>query len=85
MGCWISFCTVQIFSCIRAARLNGLGLWNLWAASIAMEVLFFGTGLGIYLSGTRARANTGRYGFWALIAFLFFGWVSSLLAGARPT
>lgn len=62
----------------------GLGLWNSWAASIAMEVLFFGTGLGIYLSCTCARDNTGRYGFWSLIAFLFFGWVSSLFAGAPP-
>jgi hypothetical protein len=62
----------------------GLGLWNSWAASIAMEVLFFGTGLGIYLSGTRARANTGRYGFWAVIAFLFFGWVSSLISRRPP-
>jgi predicted permease len=63
----------------------GLGLWNSWAASITMEVLFFGTGLGIYLSCTRARDNTRRYAFWALVAFLFFGWVSSLFAGPRPT
>jgi hypothetical protein len=46
-----------------------LGLWNSWAASIAMEVLFFGAGLGSYLSCTRARDNTGRYAFWAMIAF----------------
>jgi hypothetical protein len=62
----------------------GLGLWNSWAASIAMEVLFFGSGLWIYLSCTRARDSSGRYGFWALIAFLFFGWVSTLFAGAPP-
>ncbi len=46
-----------------------LGLWNSWAASIAMEVLFFGAGLGSYLSCTCARDNTGRYAFWAMIAF----------------
>jgi hypothetical protein len=62
----------------------GLGLWNSWAASITMEVLFFGAGLGIYLSCTRARDNTGRYAFWALIAFLSFGWVSTLFAGTPP-
>jgi hypothetical protein len=62
----------------------GLGLWNSWAAAIPVEVLFFGGGLAIYLSCTRARDYVGRYGFWALIAFLFFGWVSALFAGAPP-
>ena len=62
----------------------GLGLWNSWPATIAVEVLFFGAGLWIYLSCTRARDNAGRYGFWALIALLFFGWVSTLFAGAPP-
>jgi drug/metabolite transporter superfamily protein YnfA len=62
----------------------GLGLWNSWPATIAVEVLFFGAGLWIYLSCTRVRDNAGRYGFWALIALLFFGWVSTLFAGAPP-
>lgn len=65
------------------ARL-GLGLWNSWPASIAVEVLFFGFGLWIYLSSTRARDNIGRYGFWSLMALLFFGWISSLFAGPPP-
>jgi hypothetical protein len=63
----------------------GLGLWNSWAAAIAAEILFFGAGLWMYLSCTRARDHVGRYGFWALIAFLFLGWVSALLAGAPPS
>lgn len=62
----------------------GLGLWNSWPATIAVEVLFFGGGLWTYLTCTRARDNAGRYGFWALIALLFFGWVSTLFAGAPP-
>jgi LexA-binding, inner membrane-associated putative hydrolase len=62
----------------------GLGLWNSWSATVAAEVLCFSVGLWIYLSCTRARDNSGRYGFWALIAFLFFGWVSTLFAGAPP-
>ena len=65
------------------ARL-GLGLWNSWAASIVVEVLFFGSGLWIYLSSTRARDNIGRYGFWSLMALIFFGWIGSLFAGAPP-
>ena len=62
----------------------GLGLWNSWMATIAAEVFCFGAGLWIYLVCTRARDNGGRYGFWALAAFLFFGWVSTLFAGAPP-
>ena len=62
----------------------GLGLWNSLPASIAAEVIFFGVGLWIYLSCTRARDKVGRYGFGALIAFLFFGWLSTLFAGAPP-
>jgi hypothetical protein len=65
------------------ARL-GLGLWNSWPASITVEVLFFGAGLWIYLRSTRAHDNIGRYGFWSLIALLFFGWISTLFAGAPP-
>jgi hypothetical protein len=63
----------------------GLGLWNSLPATIVVEVFFLGAGLWIYLGCTRARDNVGRYGFWALIAFLFFGWVSTLFAGAPPS
>ena len=63
----------------------GLGVWNSLPASIALEVLFFGVGVWIYLSCTRACDRVGRYGFWALIAFLFFGWVSTLFASAPPS
>lgn len=66
-----------------AARV-GLGLWNSWVATIAAEALCFGAGLWIYVSCTRARDSSGRYGFWALVAFLFFGWLSTLFAGAPP-
>ncbi len=63
----------------------GLGVWNSVPASIALEVLFFGSGVGIYVACTRARDNAGGYGFWGLIAFLFLGWVSTLFAGAPPS
>jgi putative exporter of polyketide antibiotics len=51
---------------------------------VVVEILFFGAGLGIYLTCTRARDRVSRYGFWSLIAFLFFGWIGTLLAGAPP-
>jgi hypothetical protein len=60
----------------------GLGLWNSWAAGITLEVLVFGFGLYIYLSCTRALDGIGRYAFWALMALLFFGWLSVLLGPA---
>jgi hypothetical protein len=62
----------------------GLGLWNSWTASIVVEVFMFAIGLWIYLSMTRHKDAIGRYAFWSLMALLFFGWVSSLLAGPPP-
>jgi hypothetical protein len=49
-----------------------------------LEVAIFVVGCGLYFSVTRARDNIGRYAFWALLAFLFAGWVASLVAGAPP-
>ena len=63
----------------------GLGLWNSWAGSISVELLIFGAGLWAYLDFTRARDSVGGYAFWALMALLFFGWVSTLFAGAPPS
>jgi hypothetical protein len=62
----------------------GLGLWNSLPATVFVEVLFFGGGLLIYLSCTRARDKAGRFGFWTLIFFLFFAWVSTLFVGPPP-
>jgi hypothetical protein len=62
----------------------GLGLWNSMPASIAAELLIFGAGLWLYVTSTRARDNIGRYGFWSLMALLFYGWGSTLFAGPPP-
>jgi hypothetical protein len=62
----------------------GLGLWNSWPAETVLEVAIFVAGVGLYLKVTRARDAIGRYAFWALIAFLFLGWIASLVAGAPP-
>jgi hypothetical protein len=63
----------------------GLGLWNSWAASIGLEVLFFGAGLAIYLGTTTAQDAIGRYALWLLLALLFLGWISTLFTGAPPS
>jgi LexA-binding, inner membrane-associated putative hydrolase len=62
----------------------GLGLWNHWVLEMTLEVAIFAGGAWLYLSVTRARDNIGRYGIWALLIFLFLGWVASLLAGSPP-
>ena len=48
----------------------GLGLWHSVPATLAVELLLFGACLAVYLGTTRARDGVGRWGFWALIAFL---------------
>ena len=64
----------------------GLGLWNSVAGTIAAgSPLLRRRASGFTSACTRARDNAGRYGFWALIAFLFLGWVSTLFAGAPPS
>ncbi len=63
----------------------GLGLWNSWPASIVIEAGLFLAGLLMYTRQARARDRVGRYGFWALAAFLVLGWISSLMAGAPPS
>ena len=62
----------------------GLGLWNSWVLETLLEVLIFAVGCRIYFSVTRARDNIGRYAPWALLIFLFVGWIASLVAGAPP-
>ena len=68
-----------------AAARVGLGLWDSWPVSIALEVLFFGAGLAVYLGCTQGLDSVGRYGTWSLAGFLFLGWVSTLFAGAPPS
>ena len=62
----------------------GLGLWNFWVLETVIEVSIFAIGCWLYFSVTRPRDNVGRYALWALLVFLFFGWVASLAAGAPP-
>lgn len=63
----------------------GLGLWNSWAATIFLELLFFGAGLWIYLRTTRPRAKKGVYILWSFVGFLVLGWIGSVFAGAPPS
>jgi hypothetical protein len=48
----------------------GLGLWDSVAASQTIELALFGLGVWLYARSTRALDATGRWGLWALVAFL---------------
>ena len=48
----------------------GLGLWNSFGGTIAVEVALFAIGMEIYLRSSKPRDRTGVIAFWSLIAFL---------------
>lgn len=67
------------------ARKFGFGLWNHPLAEVSVEVALFVIGAGMYAARTRAKDAIGRYAYWALVVFLFLGWVSTLRAGPPPS
>jgi hypothetical protein len=48
----------------------GFGLWDSRPATIAVELLLFAVGVGIYARFTEARDRRGNFGFWGLVGFL---------------
>ncbi|MCB9047418.1 MAG: hypothetical protein H6550_14895 [Chitinophagales bacterium] len=50
--------------------LVGMGLWNIPAATIIVELLIFFAGIASYLQITTAKNKSGKYGFWGLVLFL---------------
>jgi membrane-bound metal-dependent hydrolase YbcI (DUF457 family) len=63
----------------------GLGLWNHPLLEIPLEAGIFVLGIVIYLSTTRARDRAGVYAFWSLMALLFGGWLSAVMASPPPS
>jgi membrane-bound metal-dependent hydrolase YbcI (DUF457 family) len=64
--------------------LLGLGLWNVPAATIAVEVVMFAPAVWLYSQGTRPRDRTGRYAFWAFVALLALGYAADVASSAPP-
>lgn len=62
----------------------GLGLWNNVTASVAVEGLLFIGAVAVYAHISRARDNSGRYGLWALVAFLGVIYVANLVGPPPP-
>jgi hypothetical protein len=62
----------------------GLGLWNLVAATVAIELAMYAAGVWLYLRATRARDKRGRWGFTLLISVLLAIYIGDALSSAAP-
>jgi hypothetical protein len=63
----------------------GLSLWNYPAATMIVEGAMFVIGVSIYARTTRPRDRAGRYGLWALAAFLAVIYLASSISPPPPT
>ena len=62
----------------------GLGIWNSWPLTLAVEFLIFGVGLFLYVRGTRPKNRLGQYLIWLWAAVLAGSWVSTI-TGEPPS
>jgi membrane-bound metal-dependent hydrolase YbcI (DUF457 family) len=58
----------------------GLGLWNSIPGTLAVEFAMLAIGLWLYVRTTKPRDRTGRYGFWAFVAFAVIVYVGNLMS-----
>lgn len=63
----------------------GLGLWNYPAATIIVECAMLAGGVAIYSRVTQSRDRQGRFGLWALVAFLLALYAASLVSPPPPS
>jgi hypothetical protein len=52
------------------APMAGLGLWKSQSVTLLTEMAFFSAAVFFYISSTRAKNNSGKFGTWGLIIFL---------------
>lgn len=62
----------------------GLGLWNNVAVTVIVEGTLFIGAVAMYAQSTRARDTSGRYGLWALVAFLGMIYVANIFGPPPP-
>lgn len=62
----------------------GLGLWNSVAATMAVELLLYGIGVGLYVRATTARDRAGSIGLWVLTLLLIGISVANVLSPPPP-
>jgi hypothetical protein len=65
-------------------RYYGLMLWDSLPATLIVEGSFWLVALILYIRATRARNWAGIYGFWPVIAFITYAWVSNIRTGPPP-
>jgi hypothetical protein len=63
----------------------GLGLWNLFPATIAVEFILLAIGTSLYFTVTRARDRIGRYAIWSLVIFLALVYLASVFGPPPPS
>jgi hypothetical protein len=65
--------------------LVGLGLWNSFWGTVAVEGLLFAVGLALYLRTTRPRSRSGVIVLWSLVAFLLIVYAGNLVSPPPPS
>jgi hypothetical protein len=62
----------------------GLGLWNSVAATVVVELVLFGAGVGLALRATRPRDGVGRWAFFGLAALLLVVYAANVASPPPP-
>jgi hypothetical protein len=63
----------------------GLGLWGSLAGTLVVEIAMFAAGIWLYLKTTRGSDRVGRFGLYALLAFLFVIYMSNMFGPPPPS
>jgi membrane-bound metal-dependent hydrolase YbcI (DUF457 family) len=63
----------------------GLGLWNSIPGTLAVEIAMLAIALWLYVGITQPRDRTGRYAFWAFLAFAVIMYVGNLMSPPPPS
>ena len=63
----------------------GLGLWSSPIATVTVEALMFLVGIFLYMRGTRAVDNVGRWGWWGFVALLTVVFVMNAMGAPPPS
>jgi len=63
----------------------GLDLWASLPATLTVELLLFAGGVAVYARSTVARDGIGKYGLWALVAFLLLCYLAALFGPPPPS
>jgi hypothetical protein len=63
----------------------GLGLWNSLAATLAVELILFATGIVLYLTATVAKDRAGQWALWSLLILLLLLYLGSAFGPPPPS